>query len=431
MKNSVVIVGAQWGDEGKGKIVDILMEHADIVVRFQGGNNAGHTVIVEGVTFKLHLLPSGVIRKGKKCIIGAGVVVDPEVLLHEIAELKNRGYDTIDDDLCVSKDAHIIMPYHKALDNAKEVLLGDKKIGTTGRGIGPCYEDKVARDGIKMGDLLSPDILKEKIEDNLKVKNLYIEKCIEGEPFDAEKVYDDLMALSDKLSVYIKDTSYMLHQDINDNKKVLFEGAQGTLLDISHGTYPYVTSSNTVASEAATGSGVGPNALGEIIGITKAYSTRVGEGPYPTELDNKDGEELRKLGGEFGTTTGRARRCGWLDMVALNYACRVNGMTGLVITKLDVLDKLAEIKICTSYEYMGSKTDIFPSDACLLKDCKPLYETLPGWEADTTKIKNYDDLPENAKKFVEKVKELTGVKIYMVSVGPDRDETIILENPFK
>ncbi|MBI5887799.1 MAG: adenylosuccinate synthase [Deltaproteobacteria bacterium] len=430
MANSIVIVGAQWGDEGKGKIVDILSEKADIVARFQGGNNAGHTVIVGSEKHVFHLIPSGILHKGKICIIGDGVVIDPEVLIQEIEVLKSKGLFH-PEDLFISKDAHLIMPYHKKLDVARERLRGRGKIGTTGRGIGPAYEDKVGRCGIKCADLLNETDFRLKLKNNLMEKNHYIKNILHEEGFEMHKIYHDYMHYASILGPHIKNTSKLLNDSIKAKKKILYEGAQGTLLDIDHGTYPYVTSSSTVAGGACTGSGVGPTRIDSVIGITKAYATRVGEGPFPTELDGAEADKLREQGAEYGATTGRPRRCGWFDAVALRYAARVNGLDGLVVTKLDVLDNLDKVYICNGYTCEGSPMEEFPSESSILFKCEPVYEAMPGWNAPTTGVKKFADLPPNAQKYLKRLEELADVKIIMVSVGASRNDAIIISNPFE
>ncbi len=426
---NTVIVGTQWGDEGKGKIVDLLSKHADYVVRFQGGNNAGHTMVVDGKEIISHLIPSGIIQQ-KECFIGNGVVVDPFVLLEEIDYLTSKNIDVSPEKLKVSNRAHIIMPYHKVIDSAREAKKGDNKIGTTGRGIGPCYEDKAARRGLRFCDLLDFDFFKEKVRAVLDEKNFTLEHYFKTQTIDPEDVIAQFEQIKDRLSPYITDVSVRLFNGIKNNKNVLFEGAQGTHLDIEHGTYPFVTSSSVVSGNAANGSGVGPGNLTQIIGIVKAYTTRVGAGPFPTELFDTDGDSLQKIGSEFGATTGRKRRCGWLDMVILKNAARLNSLTGLTITKLDVLDSFDEIKICTSYEYNDIIVKDFPADINILKQCKPVYESHPGWNQDITGIRDFKDLPENAKKYLARVEELSGVKIKIVSVGPGREATIIKEDVF-
>ncbi|MEX1301871.1 MAG: adenylosuccinate synthase [Desulfotignum sp.] len=424
---NTVIIGTQWGDEGKGKIVDLLSEHADYVVRFQGGNNAGHTMVVNGKTFISHLIPSGIIQ-GKKCFIGNGVVVDPFVLLKEIDYLVSNQIDVSPEMLKISDRAHLIMPYHKAVDKAREERKGDKKIGTTGRGIGPCYEDKATRRGIRFCDLKDVALLKEKIATILDEKNFYLTHYFNTTTITPEQVISKVMAIRDRLLPYIADVSVALYQGYQNGKTLLFEGAQGTHLDIEHGTYPFVTSSSTVAGNAAGGSGIGPGYLKEIIGIVKAYTTRVGEGPFPTELFDGIGDILQKTGAEFGATTGRKRRCGWLDMVMIRNAVRLNSLTGLAITKLDVLDDLDEIKICVGYQDNGNTLHEFPSDIRTLAICTPIYETHPGWKQTISDITRYEDLPENARKYLARVEELSGVPIKIISVGPGREATIVKES---
>ncbi len=426
---NTVIVGTQWGDEGKGKIVDLLSKHADYVVRFQGGNNAGHTMVVNGKEIISHLIPSGIIQ-GKKCFIGNGVVVDPFVLLEEIDYLLSNNIDVSPDMLKISNRAHIIMPYHKLIDSAREAKKGDQKIGTTGRGIGPCYEDKATRRGIRFCDLLDFDLFKEKIITILEEKNFYLEHYFKTETMGPETVINQFQQIKGRLLPYIADVSVILFDGMNNNKTVLFEGAQGTHLDIEHGTYPFVTSSSVVAGNAANGSGVGPGNLSEIIGIVKAYTTRVGSGPFPTELFDDMGDKLQKTGSEFGATTGRKRRCGWLDMVVLRNAVRLNSLTGLAITKLDVLDDLDEIKICTGYEHKGTIISNFPAEIKILQKCIPVYESHPGWKRDISGIIDFNDLPDKAKNYLARIEELSKVKIKIVSVGPEREATIIKENIF-
>ncbi len=426
---NTVVVGTQWGDEGKGKIVDLLSEHADYVVRFQGGNNAGHTMVVNGKEIISHLIPSGIIQQ-KKCFIGNGVVVDPFVLLDEIDYLIANNIDVSPEMLKVSNRAHIIMPYHQEIDKAREEKKGKNKIGTTGRGIGPCYEDKSTRRGIRFCDLLDLDLFKEKVAIILEEKNFYLKHYFKVDTIDLDLIIDQFLKIRDRLLPYIDDVSVALYEGINADKTILFEGAQGTHLDIEHGTYPFVTSSSTVAGNAANGSGVGPGNLNEIIGIVKAYTTRVGAGPFPTELFDEIGDKIQKTGSEFGATTGRKRRCGWLDMVVLRNAARLNSLTGLAITKLDVLDDQDEIKICTGYEYQGKIIYDFPPEIKILEQCTPVYETHPGWKQNTSTTTEYTDLPENVKKYLDRVVELANVPIKIVSVGPGREATIIKENIF-
>ena len=426
---NTVVVGTQWGDEGKGKIVDLLSEHADFVVRFQGGNNAGHTMVVEGKEIISHLIPSGIIQQ-KRCFIGNGVVVDPFVLLDEIDYLAANNIDVSPKMLQVSNRAHIIMPYHQAIDKAREEKKGKNKIGTTGRGIGPCYEDKATRRGIRFCDLIDLEVFKEKVTTLMEEKNFYLKEYFKTDTLDPALVIDQVLQIRERLLPYISDVSVSLGQGIEEGKTMLFEGAQGTHLDIEHGTYPFVTSSSTVSGNAANGSGVGPGQLHEIIGIVKAYTTRVGAGPFPTELFDDTGDKIQKTGAEFGATTGRKRRCGWLDMVVLKNAARLNSLTGLAITKLDVLDDLDELKICVGYEYQGQTLTHFPPEIKVLESCTPVYETLPGWKAATSKVTAYDQLPEKAKAYLDRIVELSGVPIKIVSVGPGREETIIKESIF-
>ncbi|BDG08088.1 adenylosuccinate synthase [Anaeromyxobacter paludicola] len=427
---NVVVIGAQWGDEGKGKFVDLLTLRADVVVRFQGGNNAGHTLVVGGQKTVLHLIPAGILHPGKSCVIGNGVVVDPEVFVEEIDALKQRGFLKDEGQLVLSLDAHVIMPWHKAIDVAREQRAGAGKIGTTGRGIGPTYEDKVARRGIRVRDLLDEARLARKVKDRLASANEELSRLGAQVALDEAAIVKSHAALGRRLATYARDASLWLHRAIQQGRSVLFEGAQGTLLDVDHGTYPFVTSSNTVAGNAVVGSGVGPTAIDRVIGITKAYSTRVGSGPYPSELLDATGEKLRQLGGEFGATTGRPRRTGWVDALALRYAARVNGLDGLALMKLDVLTGFEQLQIAVAYELDGKRVDEMPSDLEDLERAKPIYEALPGWTEDLKGARRWSDLPVNAQRYVERVAELVGVKVIAVSVGPDRDETIVLENPF-
>ena len=426
---NIVIVGTQWGDEGKGKIVDLLAADADLVVRFQGGNNAGHTMVVEGEQFISHLVPSGILQN-KICAIGNGVVVDPEVLIGEIDYLASKGIAAGPDMLMISERAHVIMPYHKLVDHGREKMKGDKKIGTTGRGIGPSYEEKATRRGIRFVDLIDPATFKERLEAIVPEKNFYLKQFLGTDTVELEAIQSQYTAYADRLRPYVGNISLALQQAGKDGKQVLFEGAQGTHLDIDHGTYPYVTSSNTAAGNACCGSGVGPKDIHGVIGIVKAYTTRVGAGPFPSELFDDIGDLIQKTGAEFGATTGRRRRCGWLDTVILNNAVRLNGLTGLAITKLDVLGDLKEIKICTAYERNGQPINVVPANLNHLADCKPVYETLPGWRQDISGIRRYEELPEAARQYLARIEALAGVAIQIVSVGPGRDETIVLDNPF-
>jgi adenylosuccinate synthase len=426
---NVVIVGTQWGDEGKGKIVDLLAEHAHVVVRFQGGNNAGHTMVVGGEQFICHLIPSGILQD-KTCIIGNGVVVDPAVLLEEVDNLKSRGINIGEDRLLISERAHLIMPYHKSVDHAREKFKGDKKIGTTGRGIGPAYEDKATRRGIRFVDLLDPEVFAEKVHTILDEKNFYLKNYLSADILDAQEIIDQYRIYAQRLAPHVANVSVIINEAIKDGQHVMFEGAQGTHLDIDHGTYPFVTSSSTVAGNACCGSGVGPKQIDEVIGIVKAYTTRVGAGPFPSELFDDTGDKIQQKGAEFGATTGRKRRCGWLDTVILRNAVRLNGLTGLAITKLDVLDGLESVKICTAYEYQGEIIKDFPASLDVLADCQPVYETLPGWAEDTSKMRKLEDFPANARSYLDRMAELAETEIHIVSIGPDREQTIVLKHPY-
>mgnify|MGYP001405722559 CR=1 FL=1 len=428
---NVVVIGAQWGDEGKGKVVDIYTEYADNVVRYQGGNNAGHTLVVGDEKVILHLIPSGILHDGKRCVIGNGVVLDPEVFIMEITRLKSNGYLKDDSMLLLSEALHIIMPYHKRIDIARERNSGAKKIGTTGRGIGPAYEDKIGRRGIRLMDLLDEKAFSRKVKEVLDEKNLILTQLLGDEPFTFEEIYNEYMEYAKVLRKYAADTSLLLHREIKAGKSLLFEGAQGTLLDVDHGTYPYVTSSSTCSGGACTGSGVSPREIHEVIGISKAYATRVGSGPFPTELLDDAGEALRQAGREFGSTTGRPRRCGWFDALVARYAVRVNGLSGIAITKLDVLTGLETIKVCTAYKYKEQILDEIPASLEVMEECTPIYEELPGWSEDITGAKSLAELPKTAQDYVARVQELSGAPVVLVSVGPRRDETIVLRNPFE
>ena len=426
---NVVIVGTQWGDEGKGKIVDLLAENADFVVRFQGGNNAGHTMVVGGEKFIFHLVPSGILQ-GKTCAIGNGVVVDPGVLLEELDRLGSRGIAVNPQNFMISERAHIIMPYHKAVDTARENFKGDKKIGTTGRGIGPAYEDKATRRGIRFSDLMDTEVFAEKVNTILDEKNFYLKNYLSSDNLEAESIIRQYTEYAEKLAPYVTNISVVLDRAVKKGQQILFEGAQGTHLDIDHGTYPYVTSSNTLAGNACCGAGVGPKKIDDVIGIVKAYTTRVGMGPFPSELLDDIGDKIQEKGAEFGATTGRRRRCGWLDTVLLRNAVRLNGLSSVAITKLDVLGAIDSLKVCTGYDYKGEQLDDFPASLNVLADCKPIYETLPGWLEDISNIKNFDDLPHNVKNYLKRVEELIETPISIVSVSPERDATMVLSNPF-
>ncbi len=428
--SNVVVVGTQWGDEGKGKIVDLLTEQAQLVVRYQGGNNAGHTLVVGGDKFIFHLIPSGILHPGTLCLIGNGVVLDPEVFLMEVDRLKGRGIDVGPENLRLSERTQVIMPYHRRIDVAREEQKGATKIGTTGRGIGPCYEDKVARRGIRVADLLDADLLRGKLTEVLPEKNFYLEKFLHNEPFTLEEILTPYLEMGRRLKPLVANVSVLIQEALRQGKSVLFEGAQGTHLDIDHGTYPYVTSSNPVAGGACTGAGVGPGQLHQVLGIVKAYTTRVGGGPFPTECLDQVGDHLVECGVEFGSTTGRRRRCGWLDAVVLKDAARLNGLTGLAITKLDVLSTLDPVKICVAYECDGTQRDTMPGTIKDLERCRPVFEELPGWPEDIRGARAYADLPANTRRYLERVQELVQVPIQIVSVGPDREETIVVQNPF-
>jgi adenylosuccinate synthase len=416
---ATVIVGAQWGDEGKGKIVDLLALDSDLVCRYQGGPNAGHTIVVGDETYKIRQIPSGVIR-GKTCVIGAGCVVDPEVFLGEVDGLEARGHSTAD--VHVSGEAHVIMPWHVAIDQGMERRLGKLQIGTTKRGIGPCYADKAARLGIRVQDLLDAKILRQKIEVALAEKNVWLERVYGVEPLELEELAERLEHYAGRMRPYIADTSLLVDRALREGKDVLLEGGQGTLLDLDHGTYPFVTSSSTVAANAATGVGIGPNRIDRVIGVTKAYVTRVGEGPFPTEIEGPDQERMCELGGEFGTVTGRQRRCGWLDLVALRYAVRLNGITSLALTKLDVLSGFAEIPICVAYELRdGTVTEDFPAHQSDFHHCRPVYKLLPGWETPLT-----DGLPDAARAYVEFIERALSVEISLVGTGAERERVVAL-----
>ncbi len=429
---NVAVVGTQWGDEGKGKIVDLYTEGADVIARFQGGNNAGHTLVVKGRKTVLHLIPSGILHDNKICIIGNGVVVDPVVFIQEIEELQKGGLFPPNTKLYISEKAHLIMPYHKLLDVAREASSTGKKIGTTGRGIGPAYEDKVARTGIRVCDLYDETRLLEKLRRSLTEKNFLLTGLYSRTPLTADEIAAEYLDYAQKIKPYVADTSMIIDNAMKSGKKILFEGAQGAHLDIDHGTYPYVTSSNTVAGNAACGSGIGPNAINNVVGICKAYTTRVGEGPFPTELTDEIGQQIQRVGQEFGATTGRPRRCGWLDMVLIRQAVRTSGITALAITKMDVLTGLDIIKICVGYKSdSGELTHAVPANIDLLTQYQPVYEELAGWKEDILQARNIADLPANARKYVQRLEELSGARINLVSVGPGREETIILHDPFR
>ena len=429
MKN-VAVVGSQWGDEGKGKIVDWLSSEADVVVRFQGGHNAGHTLVIDGVTYKLRLLPSGIVRKNKISIIGNGVVVDPWALLDEIKEIKSKGVEISEENLILSESANLILPFHKEMDEIREDAAGKAKIGTTRRGIGPAYEDKVGRRSIRVMDLISEKNLDHRLETVLMHHNA-IRKGLGKELFEKNKLKKELLEIAPQILKFSKPVWKKIDEFKNEGKKILFEGAQGILLDVDHGTYPFVTSSNTVASSAATGSGCGPNTIGYVLGITKAYTTRVGEGPFPTELKNETGEHLGKIGKEFGTVTSRKRRCGWFDGVLVRQTIKVSGINGIALTKLDVLDELEEIKMCVAYELDGKKVDYLPAAVDDQLKVKPIYKSFEGWKSSTKGIKNFEKLPENAKIYIKELEKFIETKVSSISTSPERNDTILIEDPFK
>tara|TARA_B100001250_G_scaffold393174_1_gene395696 strand:- start:2363 stop:3655 length:1293 start_codon:yes stop_codon:yes gene_type:complete len=429
MKN-VVVVGSQWGDEGKGKIVDWLSSEADVVVRFQGGHNAGHTLVIDGVTYKLRLLPSGIVRKNKISIIGNGVVVDPWALLDEIKEIKSKGVIVNEKNLILSESANLILPFHKEMDEIREDAAGKAKIGTTRRGIGPAYEDKVGRRSIRVMDLVSETNLDHRLETVLIHHNA-IRKGLGKKIFEKDQLKKDLLKIAPEILKFSQPVWKKLDEFKLKGKKILFEGAQGILLDVDHGTYPFVTSSNTVASSAATGTGCGPNTINYVLGITKAYTTRVGEGPFPTELKDKTGELLGNRGKEFGTVTSRKRRCGWFDGVLVRQTIKISGINGVALTKLDVLDELDEIKMCVKYEINGKETDHLPAAVDDQLKVKPVYQTFPGWKKSTKGVRNIKDLPEKARNYVSAVENFIGAKISSISTSPEREDTILLENPFK
>jgi adenylosuccinate synthase len=428
---SLVIAGAQWGDEGKGKIVDVLTEKAEVVARYQGGHNAGHTVVIDGEQFILHLVPSGILHKGKLSVIGNGTVVEPKSLIKELDALLGRGIEVNAENLLLSRGAHLIMPYHMALEAASEKKRGSSKIGTTGRGIGPAYVDKASRLGLKVGDLLYPEVFRSKLETALDYCNDVLKKICDMECFKPEAVYEEFMGYAERLGPHIGDASIAVNQALDEGRNVLFEGAQGALLDIDHGTYPYVTSSNSIAGGVCTGLGVGPTRVDKVLGIVKAYSTRVGSGPFPTELEDALGERIRERGAEYGATTGRPRRCGWLDAVALRHAIRISDMRAIVLTKLDVLSGLDEVKICTSYEFGGGRITEFPVTAAELQQCRPVYDvTMKGWAESTRGVTKIGALPEAARDYVKAIEDVLKVSVEIVSTGPGREEIITLKEQF-
>ena len=429
MKN-VVVVGSQWGDEGKGKIVDWLSSHADVVIRFQGGHNAGHTLVIDGVTYKLRLLPSGIVRKNKISIIGNGVVIDPWALLDEIKEINSKGVNVDEKNLIISEAANLILPFHREMDEIREDAAGNSKIGTTRRGIGPAYEDKVGRRSIRVMDLASKENLNKRL-DNVLAHHNAIRKGLKKKIYEKGVLIEELLKIAPKILKFSQPVWKKIDEFKQTNKKILFEGAQGILLDVDHGTYPFVTSSNTVASSAATGTGCGPNSINYVLGITKAYTTRVGEGPFPTELKDKVGEELGTRGKEFGTVTSRKRRCGWFDGVLVRQTIKISGIDGIALTKLDVLDELDEIKICVAYEINGKKIDYLPAAVDDQLKVKPIYKTYDGWKSSTVGIKNFDELPKNAKMYIQDLEKFIETKISSISTSPEREDTILIQDPFK
>jgi adenylosuccinate synthase len=426
--STVVLIGSQWGDEGKGKVTDFLAEKADVVVRYQGGTNAGHTLTVGDEVFKLHLIPSGILYPGKSCVIGNGVVLDPAALIREMTGLQERNIDIAQ--LRISDRAHLVMPYHRRLDELEEEQRGKGKIGTTLRGIGPAYMDKVHRTGLRVADLLDETELRERIAVLLDGKNILLTKVYGAEPFDPEEMFAEYREYGKLLRPYVTDTSLLLEEKIKQGKKVLFEGAQGTMLDLDHGTYPYVTSSSPAAGGACIGAGVGPTRIGKVIGVTKAYTTRVGDGPFPSEINDPVGDRIREVGREYGTTTGRPRRVGWLDGVILSYACRINGLDQVALTLLDVLTGLDTVKICTAHRFRGETIRHVPATIRALEECEPVFEDFPGWHEDLTEIERFEDFPQAAKNYVQRITDLTGVPVALVSVGPGRKQTKILQDIF-
>lgn len=424
-----VVLGAQWGDEGKGKVVDLSTVDADVVVRSSGGHNAGHTVVVGDTKYILHLIPSGIIHKDKINIIGNGVVIAPDALIEEMEDLKKQGI-TFDGRFFISKRAHVIMPYHKTVDVLREEMKGKKKIGTTGRGIGPTYADKAARTGIRICDLYEPEVFREKLEQNVREVNYLLEHLYKHDKMDADKIYDQYMEYAEVIKPYVTETAYLVNQLYDDGKKIMMEGAQGVLLDVDFGTFPYVTSSNSSAGGACTGTGLSPMKIDHVMGVMKAYATRVGSGPFPTELLGQTGEDLRQAGHEFGATTGRPRRCGWLDLVAMKFSVVINGIDSIALTKLDVLSGMETIKVCTGYKYKGEVLDQFPAEIKTLEECEPVYTDMDGWKEDITGVKTYDELPVNARKYVQYISDFLGVKYSLISLGTDREQTIKLNEIF-
>ncbi|MEF9953027.1 MAG: adenylosuccinate synthase [Clostridium sp.] len=425
--SGLVVIGAQWGDEGKGKITDFLAHNAKLVVRYQGGNNAGHTVEVGDKSYKLHLIPSGIINDDCLCIIGDGVAFDPIAFIEEIRYLEREGLSVTPDKLAVSDRAHLIMPYHKILDGISEAARGESSIGTTKKGIGPCYMDKHERSGIRVCDLMKPEVFSRVLSESLKIKSSIIKNVYGGEELDFDTIYNEFMGYREIIAPFVKDTTVLVYEALSNGHKVLFEGAQGTLLDIDYGTYPYVTSSHPISGGVCVGAGIGPTSIKSAVGVCKAYTTRVGEGPFPTELSDSTGEHIREKGFEYGTTTGRSRRCGWLDLVILKYAVRVSSLTSLAITKLDTLGEIDPLKVCIGYELDGRVIDYFPASLTDLGNCTPVYKEFKGWDNSIASARSYNDIPQNAKEYLRFIEEFTGCKVSIVSVGPNREETIILD----
>jgi adenylosuccinate synthase len=426
--SSVVVVGTQWGDEGKGKITDYLSERAEVVARYQGGNNAGHTIVFEGKKYKLHLIPSGIFYNDKICVIGNGMVVDPKALIEELEYLHGHGVST--ENLRISNRAHVILPYHLRLDILEEESKGANKIGTTKKGIGPAYMDKAARIGIRIADLLDREVFEEKLERNLAEKNRLFDRIYESEGFTKEEILNEYFEYGQQIEKYVVDTSVVLNDALDDGRRVLFEGAQGVMLDIDQGTYPFVTSSNPIAGGVTIGSGVGPTKIKHVVGVSKAYTTRVGDGPFPTELHDEIGDQIREVGREYGTTTGRPRRVGWFDSVVVRHARRVSGITDLSLNSIDVLTGIETLKICVAYKYKGELINEFPASLKVLAQCEPVYEELPGWTEDITGVKNLSELPENARHYVERISQVTGIPLSIFSVGPDRAQTNMVRGVF-
>lgn len=429
LMSSVVVVGTQWGDEGKGKITDFLSQNAEVVARYQGGNNAGHTIKFDNMTYKLHLIPSGIFFKDKICVLGNGMVIDPKAFIEEIAYLHEHGVST--DNLRISNRAHVILPYHLELDILQEEEKGENKIGTTKKGIGPAYMDKAARTGIRIADLLDKAAFREKLEQNLKEKNRLFEKVYEVEPLKIEPILEAYYEYGQQMMPYVVDTSVVLNDAIDDGRRVLFEGAQGVMLDIDQGTYPFVTSSNPIAGGVTIGSGVGPTKINHVVGVSKAYTTRVGDGPFPTELQDEIGNQIREIGREYGTTTGRARRVGWFDSVVVRHARRVSGITDLSLNSIDVLTGIETLKVCTAYRYNGEIMKEFPASLSVLAQCDPVYEEMPGWTEDITGVRSLDELPDNARHYLERISQLTEIPLSIFSVGPDRSQTNVVRSVYR